>query len=95
MVSDEVSQFLKEAAQLRDQQIAEDQARSKELEEEILAAKAERLARRGAFQSFFFGRFYICLFMLYNAPLPSGMFWPFFETVGLGVNQRVFFVCLF
>jgi hypothetical protein len=46
MVSDEVSQFLKEAAQLRDQQIQEDKRRSSQLEEEIMAARLERQARR-------------------------------------------------
>jgi len=46
MVSDEVSQFLKEAALLRDQQIQEDKRRNSQLEEEILAARLERQARR-------------------------------------------------
>ena len=45
-MSDDVSQFLQQVAQLNDRRIEEDEARTRELEERILQEKRERQARR-------------------------------------------------
>ena len=45
-MSDEVSNFLRSVEQLKDRQLEEDEARSRELEERILQDKRERQARR-------------------------------------------------
>lgn len=82
-MSEDVSKFLEQVRELGDRRVEEDEARSRELEEKILADRKERQARRAG-TSYNNLLFTCCLALLYMRCAPKTKTPPSFAAMKHG-----------